>query len=61
MLDEDVDEVYQQEELTHSFMVDPSAELADLVGDACDIEMSVVKPDVKQKWKLIKKKISCLD
>jgi hypothetical protein len=46
MLDEDVDEVYQQEELTHSFMVDPSAELADLVGDACDIEMSVVKPDV---------------
>jgi hypothetical protein len=50
-LDDNVDEVYQEEELTPSFIVDPCAGLDDLVGDADDIEM----PVVKQKWKPIKK------
>jgi hypothetical protein len=36
-----------------SIIIDPSAGLDDIVGDADDIEMSVV---VKQKWKPIKKK-----
>jgi hypothetical protein len=40
-LDDDVDEVYQEEELQPSFIVDPGARLDDLVGDAGDIEMSV--------------------
>jgi hypothetical protein len=43
MLDDDVDEVYQEEELPHSFIVDPSAGLDDLVGDTNDIEMPIVK------------------
>jgi hypothetical protein len=47
-LDDDVDEVYQEE------VIDPSAGLDDLVGDADDIEMPVI---VKQKWKPIKKKV----
>jgi hypothetical protein len=32
-LDDDIDEVYQEEELTTSFIVDPRAGLDDLVGD----------------------------
>jgi hypothetical protein len=54
MLDDDVDEVYQEEELPPSFIVDPDAGLGDLEGDADDIEMPVV---VKQKWKPIKKRV----
>jgi hypothetical protein len=53
-LDDDVDEVYQEEELPPSFIVDPGAGLDDLVGDADDIEMPIV---VKQKRKPIKKKV----
>jgi hypothetical protein len=45
-LDDDVNEVYQEEDLPPSFIVDPSAGLDDLVGDADDIEMPIV---VKQK------------
>jgi hypothetical protein len=51
-LDDDVDEVYQEEELSPSFVIDPGAGLDDLEGDADDIEMLVVK----RKWKPIKKK-----
>jgi hypothetical protein len=54
MLDDDVDEVYQEEELPPSFVIDPGAGLDDLVGDADDIEMPVV---VKRKQKPIKKKV----
>jgi hypothetical protein len=43
ILDDDVDEVYQEEESPPSFVVDPGAGLDDLVGYANDIEMSVVK------------------
>jgi hypothetical protein len=57
-LDDDIDEVYQEEDFTPSFIVDPSAGLDDLVGDADDIKMHVV---VKRKWKPIKKKFGCLD
>jgi hypothetical protein len=53
-LDDDVDEVYQEEELPPSFIIDPSAGLDDLVGDADDIEMSII---VKRKQKPIKKKV----
>jgi hypothetical protein len=53
-LDGDNDQVYQEEELPPSFVIDPGAGLYDLVGDADDIEMLVV---VKQKWKPIKKKV----
>jgi hypothetical protein len=53
MLYHDVDEVCQEEELPPSFIVDPGAGLDDLVGDADDIEM----PVVKQKWKPTKKKV----
>jgi hypothetical protein len=53
-LDDDVDEVYQEEELPPSFIVDPSAGLDDLVRDADDIEMHVI---VKRKWKPIKEKV----
>jgi hypothetical protein len=52
-LDDDVDEVYQEEELPASFIVDPGAGLNYLVGDTDDIHM----PVVKQKWKPIKKKV----
>jgi hypothetical protein len=41
-LDDNVDAVYQEEELPPSFIVDPGAGLDDLVGDAGDIEMPVV-------------------
>jgi hypothetical protein len=51
MLDDDV---YQEEELPPSFIVDPSAGLNYLVGDADNIEMTVI---VKQKWNSIKKKV----
>jgi hypothetical protein len=54
MLDDDVDEVYQEEELPPSFVIDPGAGLDDLVGDADDIEMPIV---VKRKQKPIKKKV----
>jgi hypothetical protein len=57
-LDDDVDEVYQEEELQPSFIVDPGARLDDLVGDDDDIEMSVA---VKRKQKPIKKMFGCLD
>jgi hypothetical protein len=53
MLDDDIDEVYQEEESQPSFVIDPGAGLDDLVEDADDIEMLVVK----QKWKPIKKKV----
>jgi hypothetical protein len=53
-LDDDIDEVYQEEELSSSFIIDPGAGLDELVGDADDIEMLVVK----RKWKPIKKKFS---
>jgi hypothetical protein len=43
--------------MTSSFIVDPGAGLDDLVGDADDIEMHVVK----QKQKPIKKTFGCLD
>jgi hypothetical protein len=52
-LEDDIDEVYQEEELPPSFIVDPSAGPNDLVVDVDDIEMHVVK----RKWKPIKKKV----
>jgi hypothetical protein len=42
-LDDDVDKVSQEEELSPSFVVGPGAGLDELVGDTNDIEMSVVK------------------
>jgi hypothetical protein len=36
-LDDDIDEVYQEEELTASFIVELGGGLDDLVGDADDI------------------------
>jgi hypothetical protein len=48
----DIDEVYQEEELIASFVVDPGAGLDDLVGDADDIQISM-----KQNRKQIKKNI----
>jgi hypothetical protein len=54
MLDDDIDDVYQEDELPPSFIIDPGAGLDELVGDADDIEMPIV---VKQKRKLIKKKV----
>jgi hypothetical protein len=42
MLDDDVVEVYQEEESPPSFIIDPGAGLDDLVGDADDIEMPIV-------------------
>jgi hypothetical protein len=51
-LDDDVDEVYQEEELSASFIIDPSAGLNDLVGDIDDIQMQV-----KRKQKPIKKNV----
>jgi hypothetical protein len=42
-LDDDVDDVYQEEELSPSFVIDPGAGLDDLVRDADDIEMVVMK------------------
>jgi hypothetical protein len=54
LLNDDVDDVYQDEELPPSFTIDPGAGLDDLVGHADDIEMHVV---VKQKQKPIKKKV----
>jgi hypothetical protein len=53
-LDDDIDEVYQEEELSPSFAADPGAGFDDLVGDANDIEMPVV---VKRKRKPTKKKV----
>jgi hypothetical protein len=53
-LDDDVDEVYQEEELPPSFAIDYGAGLNDLVGDADDTEMPVI---VKQKRKSTKKKV----
>jgi hypothetical protein len=55
LLDDDIDEVYQEEELPPSFIVDLGAGLDDLVGDAADIEMPVV---VKQKMETNKGKSS---
>jgi hypothetical protein len=52
-LNNDVDEVYQEKELPVSFIFDPGAELNDLVGNANDIQI----PVVKQKRKPIKKKV----
>jgi hypothetical protein len=57
-LNDDVDEVYQEEESPPSLIIDPSAGLDDLVGDADDIELCIV---VMQKQKPIKKKFDCLD
>jgi hypothetical protein len=36
-LDDDIDEVYQEEEVSCSFIIDPSAGLDDLVGNVNDI------------------------
>jgi hypothetical protein len=41
-LDDDVDEVYHEDELPPSFIIDLGAGCNDLVGDADDIEMHVV-------------------
>jgi hypothetical protein len=41
-LDDDINEVYQEEELPPSFSIDPDVGLDDLVGDVDGIEMSVV-------------------
>jgi hypothetical protein len=41
-LDDDVDEVYQEEELPASFIIDLGVGLDDLVGESDDIQMSVV-------------------
>jgi hypothetical protein len=41
-LDDDVDEVYHEDELPPSFIVDLGAGCNDLVGDADDIEIDVV-------------------
>jgi hypothetical protein len=46
--------IYREEDLPPSFTVDPGVGLDDLVRDADDLEMPVL---VKQKWKLIKKKV----
>jgi hypothetical protein len=54
MLDDDVDEVYLEEQLPPSFVVNLGVGLDDLVGDADNIEMPVV---VERKWKPIKKKV----
>jgi hypothetical protein len=53
-LDDDIDEVYQEEELSPSFTINPGAGLDDLVRDADDIEMPIV---VKRKWKPINRKV----
>jgi hypothetical protein len=45
-LDDDVDELYQEEELPPSSVIDHGVGLDDLVGDADDIEMPII---VKQK------------
>jgi hypothetical protein len=52
-LDDDIDEVYQEEELSTSFIINPSAGLDDLVRDVDDIQMHVVK----RKRKPLKKKV----
>jgi hypothetical protein len=41
-LDDDVDEVYQEEELPASFIIDLGVGLDDLVGESDDIQMPVV-------------------
>jgi hypothetical protein len=53
-LDDDIDEVYQEEELSPSFTINSGAGLDDLVRDADDIEMPIV---VKRKWKPINRKV----
>jgi hypothetical protein len=40
-LDDDFDEVYQEEKLLSSFIVEPGARLDDLVRDANGIQMSI--------------------
>jgi hypothetical protein len=40
-LDDDVDEVYQEEEFPPSFIIDPGAGLDDLVGDVCRSEAKI--------------------
>jgi hypothetical protein len=50
-MNDDIDEVYQEEELPTSFIFDPGVGLDDLVGDTNGIKM----PVVKQKRKPIKK------
>jgi hypothetical protein len=52
-LDNDINKVYQKEELPPSFIVNPGAGLNDLVGDADGIEMHVI---VKQKMETNKEK-----
>jgi hypothetical protein len=43
ILDDDVDEVYQEEVLLASFVIDPGAGLDHLVGDTDDIQMPIAK------------------
>jgi hypothetical protein len=45
-LDDNIDEVYQEEELPPSFIINPGAGLDDLEGDVDDIEMPII---VKRK------------
>jgi hypothetical protein len=40
-LDDDVDAVYQEEELSSSFVIEPGAGHDDLVGDTNDIQIPV--------------------
>jgi hypothetical protein len=49
--DEHVDEIYQEEELPTSFIVEPGVALDSLVGDGDDV--TVLQ---KWKWQLVKKK-----
>jgi hypothetical protein len=51
-LNDDIDEVYQEEELTTSFLIEPGVRLDDLVWDADEIQITL-----KQKQKPIKKKV----
>jgi hypothetical protein len=51
-LDDDVDEVYQEEELSASFIVDPGARLDDLAGDADDIQIVMPRLPIKKKVQL---------
>jgi len=52
--DEEVDEVFQEEELSTSFVIEPDAELNSLVGDSEDIRVPKKRkrqaPKKKVRW-----------
>jgi hypothetical protein len=50
--DEQVDEIYQEEELPTSFVIEPSVALDSLVGDGADVT-------ILQKWKWQPMKNNC--